>query len=133
MPLGCRLAPARVGGCGRPAEAAGRGDGDSVDEGFDECFALVVGSAGDDVGDVTPVRHWCKPNKHLAFGIGPHYCIGHSVARVGLKILYGEMFTGFEDFRPAGPAQRLRSTFVLGYKHVPITARRRRNPVRPSP
>jgi cytochrome P450 len=72
-----------------------------------------------------------RPNKHLAFGIGPHYCIGHSVARIGLKILYGEMFTWFEDFRPAGPAQRLRSTFVSGYKHVPITARRRRNPVRP--
>lgn len=74
-----------------------------------------------------------KPNKHLAFGIGPHYCIGHSVARIGLKILYGELFTWFEDFRPAGPAQRLRSTFVSGYKHVPITAHRRRSPARPAP
>jgi cytochrome P450 len=74
-----------------------------------------------------------RPNKHLAFGIGPHYCIGHSVARIGLKILYGELFTCFEDFRPAGAPERLRSTFVSGYKHVPITARRRRNAARPTP
>jgi cytochrome P450 len=66
-----------------------------------------------------------KPNKHLAFGIGPHYCIGHSVARVGLRILYDEMLSWFEDFSPSGPAERLRSTFVSGYKHVPITARHR--------
>jgi len=66
-----------------------------------------------------------KPNKHLAFGIGPHYCIGHSVARIGLRILYDEMLSWFEDFSAAGPAERLRSTFVSGYKHVPITARRR--------
>ncbi|MEU9997443.1 cytochrome P450 [Streptomyces sp. NPDC050848] len=64
-----------------------------------------------------------KPNKHLAFGIGPHYCIGHSVARVTLKTLYHELFTRFEDFRPAGTPERLRSNFVSGYKHIPITAR----------
>lgn len=67
-----------------------------------------------------------KPNKHLAFGIGPHYCIGHSVARVSLKTLFHELFTRFEDFQPAGRPERLRSNFVSGYKHIPITARRAR-------
>jgi len=43
---------ARVGDAEDGSEAAGRGDGDPVDEGFDESFALVVGSAGNDVGDV---------------------------------------------------------------------------------
>jgi cytochrome P450 len=69
-----------------------------------------------------------RPNKHLAFGIGPHYCIGHSVARVGLRVLYSELLGRFEDFRPAGRPERLRSTFVSGYKHVPITARNRSRP-----
>lgn len=73
-----------------------------------------------------------RPNKHLAFGIGPHYCIGHSVARITLRTLYDELLGGFEDFRPAGAPQRLRSTFVSGYKHVPITARRRHRPRRPA-
>ena len=66
-----------------------------------------------------------RPNKHLAFGIGPHYCIGHSVARVTLNILFEELMSRFEDFRPAGKPERLISNFVSGYKHVPITARRR--------
>lgn len=66
-----------------------------------------------------------KPNKHIAFGIGPHYCIGHSVARVTLRILFEELLTRFEDFRPAGKPERLASNFVSGWKHVPITARRR--------
>jgi cytochrome P450 len=71
-----------------------------------------------------------RPNKHLAFGIGPHYCIGHSVARIGLRVLYDELLSRFEDFRLAGPPQRLCSTFVSGYKHVPISARSRRKPGR---
>jgi cytochrome P450 len=73
-----------------------------------------------------------RPNKHLAFGIGPHYCIGHSVARIGLRTLYDELLSRFEDFRLAGPPERLCSTFVSGYKHVPMSARSRRRPGRGS-
>ena len=70
-----------------------------------------------------------RPNKHLAFGIGPHYCIGHNVARLSLRVLFEELLGRFEAFRPAGRPQRLVSNFVSGYKHVPITARPRRRPV----
>lgn len=66
-----------------------------------------------------------KPNKHLAFGIGPHYCVGHSVARVTISVLFEELFGRYEDFQLAGPAERLISNFASGYKHVPITARPR--------
>jgi cytochrome P450 len=66
-----------------------------------------------------------RPNKHLAFGAGPHYCVGHTVARVTLRELFAELFARFTEFRAAGPPQRLRSNFVSGYKHVPITASRR--------
>nr|WP_237545231.1 cytochrome P450 [Streptomyces sp. SID1046] len=66
-----------------------------------------------------------KPNKHLAFGVGPHYCVGHSLARVTLRILFSELFERFDDFQAAGPTERLRSNFVSGYKHIPITAKRR--------
>ncbi|QQQ79997.1 cytochrome P450 [Saccharothrix sp. 6-C] len=66
-----------------------------------------------------------KPNKHLAFGIGPHYCVGHSVARVTLRILFDELLGRYQDFEAAGTPERLVSNFVSGYKHVPITAKRR--------
>jgi cytochrome P450 len=67
-----------------------------------------------------------KPNKHLAFGIGPHYCVGHSVARVTIGILFEELLGRYEGFRLAGKPERLISNFASGYKHVPITARKRR-------
>ncbi|MGW4568520.1 cytochrome P450 [Streptomyces sp. NPDC004561] len=66
-----------------------------------------------------------RPNKHLAFGIGPHYCVGHSVARLTLSLMFEELLRRYEDFRPAGRPERLISTFASGYKHVPVTARRR--------
>ena len=64
-----------------------------------------------------------RPNKHLAFGIGPHYCVGHTVARVTLRILFTELLGRFTDFAPAGEPARLRSNFISGYKHLPITAK----------
>jgi cytochrome P450 len=64
-----------------------------------------------------------RPNKHVAFGIGPHYCVGHTVARVALRILFTELLSQYTDFAPAGEPARLRSNFISGYKHLPITAR----------
>ncbi|WP_181776230.1 cytochrome P450 [Amycolatopsis pittospori] len=66
-----------------------------------------------------------KPNKHLAFGIGPHYCVGHSVARMSIRILFEELLSRFHDFAPAGKPERITSNFVSGYKRVPITAVKR--------
>lgn len=63
-----------------------------------------------------------RPNKHLAFGIGPHYCVGHTVARVTLRTLFTAMLTRFTAFAPAGEPQRLHSNFVSGYRKLPITA-----------
>ncbi|MFC1400708.1 MULTISPECIES: cytochrome P450 [Streptacidiphilus] len=67
-----------------------------------------------------------RPNKHLSFGIGPHYCVGHSVARASLGLLFEELLSRYQDFSAAGRPERLISNFASGYKHVPITARHRR-------
>lgn len=69
-----------------------------------------------------------RPNKHIAFGIGPHYCVGHSVARVTLRVFFAELLSRFTDIALAGVAQRLRSNFVAGIKHLPITAQVRTPP-----
>lgn len=65
-----------------------------------------------------------RPNKHVAFGIGPHYCVGHTVARVTLRTLFTELLSRFTAFEPAGEPIRLHSNFISGYKHLPITAQR---------
>ncbi|WP_030921970.1 cytochrome P450 [Streptosporangium amethystogenes] len=64
-----------------------------------------------------------RPNKHLAFGIGPHYCVGHTLARVTLRILFTELLTRFTGFEPAGEQVRMHSNFISGYKHLPIAAK----------
>lgn len=64
-----------------------------------------------------------RPNRHIAFGAGPHHCVGHSVARVTLRLLFTHLFSRFTDFASAGKVERLASNFVSGVKHQPITAR----------
>ncbi|MEU7602681.1 cytochrome P450 [Streptomyces sp. NPDC040724] len=66
-----------------------------------------------------------KPNRHLAFGSGPHYCVGHTVARMSMKILFTELFENFDDFELAGEVEHLHSNFVAGIKHMPMVAKAR--------
>ncbi len=63
-----------------------------------------------------------KPNRHVAFGIEPHYCVGHTVARLSLHILFEELFQTFENFELAGPVEHLCSNFIAGIKHLPLRA-----------
>jgi cytochrome P450 len=64
-----------------------------------------------------------RPNRHIAFGSGPHYCVGHSVARLSLRLLFSELVRNFSDIAVAGEPQDLCSNFVAGVKHLPIVAR----------
>ncbi|MER6910510.1 cytochrome P450 [Streptomyces sp. NPDC000594] len=69
-----------------------------------------------------------RPNRHLAFGAGAHYCVGHTVARVTLRILFAELLGRFTGIEPAGTPRRMRSNVIAGFTHLPITARVR-NPL----
>jgi cytochrome P450 len=66
-----------------------------------------------------------RPNRHIAFGSGPHYCVGHGVARTSLRVLFEELLANFGDVRLAGEPEHLCSNFVAGVKHMPVTARLR--------
>jgi cytochrome P450 len=63
-----------------------------------------------------------RPNRHVAFGSGPHYCVGHSVARTSLRLLFEEMLAMFGDITLAGEPDHLCSNFVAGVKHMPVRA-----------
>lgn len=66
-----------------------------------------------------------RPNRHVAFGFGPHYCIGAPLAKIALNLLFEEIVRVVERFEVAGPIEHLESNFVAGIKHLPLTARLR--------
>lgn len=61
-----------------------------------------------------------NPTDHLSFGIGPHFCLGNSLARMEARVLLGRLFDRFPRLRVAGPPQRFRSQFINGYRALPV-------------
>jgi len=61
-----------------------------------------------------------RPNPHLAFGIGEHFCLGSHLARMELQIIFEEILTRLPDIDRAGPVRRLRSNFIDGIKEMPV-------------
>jgi cytochrome P450 len=70
-----------------------------------------------------------RPNKHIAFGVGPHYCVGHTVGRVALWILFAELLARYSDFTLLGPPERMHSNVIAGWNSMPIKVRRRAKPL----
>jgi cholest-4-en-3-one 26-monooxygenase len=60
------------------------------------------------------------PNPHLGFGIGVHYCLGASLAKLEMRIMFEELFRRIPDLELAGPIARLRSNFITGIKSMPV-------------
>jgi cholest-4-en-3-one 26-monooxygenase len=61
------------------------------------------------------------PNDHVAFGGGgPHHCLGANLARMEMRLLFEELIKRSPAIEPAGPADRLRSNFIGGIKHLPV-------------
>ncbi len=64
-----------------------------------------------------------QPNRHLAFGSGPHFCMGANLARVELETLFRHLLTRLEWFELTAPAERLNSAVNGGIKHLNLRCR----------
>jgi hypothetical protein len=64
-----------------------------------------------------------KPNPHLAFGIGEHFCLGAHLARRSQRALLGELVRRLDSIELAGEPERIHSSFVVGLKKLPLRYR----------
>ena len=62
------------------------------------------------------------PNHHIAFGFGPHYCLGQALARLELNVMFDVLFQRLPDLEPAGdePLPYRASNFIVGPEAMPV-------------
>ncbi|WP_238155386.1 cytochrome P450 [Kribbella soli] len=93
-----------------------------------DLVAAWVGSANRDESvfeDPFRFDPWRAHNPHLAFGFGPHFCIGAHAARVGLRLVIEELMKRVVRFELTGPVQHLASNFVNGVVRLPVVVHAR--------
>lgn len=65
-----------------------------------------------------------SPNPHVAFGYGPHYCVGAMLARLESELLVDAMVDRFPGLRFAVPVEELRfrrGALIRGPESLPVT------------
>jgi len=61
-----------------------------------------------------------EPNPHIAFGTGPHGCLGQHIARIEIDAMLFEVLSRMTDFELARPPEWLPSNFISGPKTMPL-------------
>ena len=63
------------------------------------------------------------PNEHVAFGGGPHVCLGQHLARIEIDAILIEVLTRMRDLEIPAPPVWLASTFISGPKTMSVRFR----------
>jgi len=63
-----------------------------------------------------------RPNadKHIAFGYGPHVCLGKRVAQIQLEEAYRQILARFPDIEWTGEIDIAPNNFVHAIRHLPV-------------
>jgi len=64
-----------------------------------------------------------KPNKHVTFGYGPHYCIGAALARLEIVVLLDTLRGFAGHIEVTGEVSYFHSNFLRGISHLPVKFR----------
>ena len=100
--------------------------GQTVHEG-DQVMLFYPSANRDEEVFVDPHRFDVRrnPNPHVAFGFGTHFCLGASLARLEVRVMFEELLPRMADIQLAAPEplRRRSSNFVSGLETLPITFR----------
>jgi cytochrome P450 len=61
-----------------------------------------------------------EPNDHLAFGQGPHLCLGAHFGRLQMRIFFRVFLDLLPEVRLDGEVRHLTSNFINGITHLPL-------------
>jgi cytochrome P450 len=61
-----------------------------------------------------------RPRQHISFGYGIHRCVGNRLAELQLQIIWEEIMKRFPQIDVVGEPDRVYSTFVRGYRTLPV-------------
>lgn len=88
----------------------------------DKVVVYHVSAHYDERAVVDPFRFSVSrvPCDHVAFGDGPHTCLGAQFARLQMRIFFREFLRVLPQVEPDGPPVRLTSNFINGLTHLPL-------------
>jgi cytochrome P450 family 142 subfamily A polypeptide 1 len=91
-----------------------------------KCMLLYESANRDEDKFVDPYRFDIDrtPNEHLAFGFGAHFCLGNSLARLELRVMFEQLLARLPDLALAAEAATLprrRANFISGLESMPVT------------
>ncbi len=92
----------------------------------DRIFPMILSANRDeeqfsDADRLDLERH---PNRHIGFGLGPHFCLGGPLARIESQVAINALLRRLPDLRLAVPEEELEwidSPIIHGPKKMPVT------------
>lgn len=91
----------------------------------DAIVMMLYGAAnrdGEVFADPETFDAFRTPNPHIAFGTGPHFCLGSSLARLEIRVAFEELIRRLPDLRLAPDAELVHgpSSFIRGLTAMPV-------------
>lgn len=112
-----------------PTQETGRrratpGEIDGISVGSDDEIVLLLGAANRDprrFTDPDVFRPGRSDAGSLAFGAGPHFCLGAALARLQAELAFPRLMLRFPELAPAGSADRRPSAISRGFDRMPVS------------
>ena len=61
-----------------------------------------------------------KPNRQIAFGYGPHMCIGQHLAKQEMRVMLEELLPRLVSLEITGDRKVVQTNFVGGLRRLPM-------------